>query len=186
MRFSKGVHYSHPPRGPGRRQYDMTDAAPRARRCNLSKARKRSEVESLIIKRLIWQSCFGGGQRPSQRALARQLGVWPSYIHKVLRKAKTEGMEALHRHGRVTLADLDEARQFIAKLGKQEPGLLVPAPRACASDGPRYTSADDTQREAQVMIRQAHEQNPGTQRMTWQEHQARERSGGHRSGLFRW
>lgn len=88
MRFRKGVHYPHPPRGPGRGQYHMSDAALRARRRNLSKARQRSAAESLTIRRLIWQSCFDGASWTSQRALARQLGVWPSYVCKVQKQAK--------------------------------------------------------------------------------------------------
>src|SRR5215472_12222806 len=113
MRFQRGIHYPHPPRGPARKPYTMSEAALRQRRRNLKKTRIRSDRETAIIKRLIWQSCFDGGERPSQRALARQLGVWPSYVWKVERRAQSEGMDALLANGgRVTLDDLEKARRF--------------------------------------------------------------------------
>ena len=116
MRFQRGIHYPHPPRGPARKPYTMSEAALRQRRRNLKKTRIRSDRETAIIKRLIWQSCFDGGERPSQRALARQLGVWPSYVWKVQRKAQSEGMDALLANGgRVTLDDLEKARRFTEK-----------------------------------------------------------------------
>jgi hypothetical protein len=102
----------------------MSDAARRARRRNLAKSRLRSDRESLVIKILIWQSSFDAGPRPSQRALARQLGVYPSYISKV-QKQSARGLDALARTGRVTLDDLDKARRFTARLREQEPGLLA-------------------------------------------------------------
>lgn len=123
MRFQPGIRYPHPPRGRGRKPYTMSEAALRQRCRNLSKGRLRSERESLIIKLLIWQSCFDGGPRPSQRALTRQLGTRPSYVCKVQRKAPTEGMDTLVRRGRhVTLDDLDGARRLTATLREQ--GLL--------------------------------------------------------------
>ena len=124
MRFEKGIHYPHPPRGPARRPYHVSEAARRARRRNLSKSRLRSDRESALIKLLIWQACFEGGQRPSQRALARLLGVWPSYVRKVQKQAE-RGLDALASGVRVTVADLDCARRFSAKLRSQEPGLLA-------------------------------------------------------------
>jgi hypothetical protein len=128
MRFQRGLHYPHPPRGPARKPYRMSEAALRQRRRNLKRTRIRSDRETAIIKRLIWQACSDCGERPSQRALARQLGVWPSYISKVQRKVQGEGMDALLANGgRVTLHDLEEARSFTAKLRAQEPGLLAPA-----------------------------------------------------------
>jgi hypothetical protein len=123
MRFLKGIHYPHPPRGPGRDRYYMSDAARRARRNNLSRSRLRSEWESRVIKILIWQSCFDGGPRLSQRVLARQLDVYPSYISKV-QKQSARGLDALARTGRVTFDDLDKARLFTARLREQEPGLV--------------------------------------------------------------
>ena len=125
MRFLKGTHYPHPPRGPGRGRYNMSDAARRARRRNLSKSRQRSDRESLVIKILIWQSCFDDGPHPSQRSLARQLGVCPSYISKV-QKQSARALDALASGKRVTLDDLDKALRFTARLREQEPGLLAP------------------------------------------------------------
>jgi hypothetical protein len=107
----------------------MTEAALRQRRRNLRRRLIRSDRETAIIKRLIWQSCFDGGERLSQRALARQLGVCPSYVSKVQRKALREGMDALVEHGqRITAIDLEEARRFTEKVRAQEPGLLAPVP----------------------------------------------------------
>jgi hypothetical protein len=123
VRFIKGIHYPHPPRGPGRRRYHVSDAARRARRLNLSKSRLRSDRESAVIKLLIWQSCFDGGTPPSQRALARQLGVYPSYVCKVQRRSAI-GLDALASGMRATFDDLDKARRFTVRLREQEPGLL--------------------------------------------------------------
>jgi hypothetical protein len=124
MRFLKGTHYPHPPRGPGRGRYYMSDAARRARRNNLSRSRLRSDWESRVIKLLIWQTCFDGGPPPSQRALARQFGVYPSYVCKVQQQSAT-GLDALANGTRPTLDELYQARRFTAKLKEQEPGLLA-------------------------------------------------------------
>jgi hypothetical protein len=106
----------------------MSEAALRQRRRNLKQTRIRSDRETAIIKRLIWQARFDGGERLSQRALARQLRVWPSYVWKIQQKAQSEGMDALLANGRrLTLDDLEKARSFTAKLRAQEPGLLAPA-----------------------------------------------------------
>jgi hypothetical protein len=182
------MHYPHPPRGPARKPYRMTDDALRARRGNLATAvrtgrlkRLRSERESRIIKLRAWQSRFEDAPRPSERTLSRDLGVWPSYIHKLLEKAHREGMEALLQHGKhVTPDDLAEARRFTARLREQEPGLLAPAPQPRASDEPRYATAEDIQREAQELIRQAHKRNPAAQLHTWPEWQELRRRGGRR------
>jgi len=123
MRFLKGIHYPHPPRGPGRGRYLVSDAARHARRLNLSKSRLRSDRESGVIKLLIWQSCFDGGPPASQRTLARQLGVYPSYVCKVQRQSAM-GLDALASGTRTTFQDLDEARRFTVRLREQEPGLL--------------------------------------------------------------
>jgi hypothetical protein len=122
MRFQKGVHYPHPPRGRARRPYHVSDAARRARRRNLSRSRLRSDRESAVIKLLIWQSCFDDGPCPSQRILARKLGVWPSYVCKV-QKQSSQALGALAKGIRVTLADLYDARRFAARLKQQEPRL---------------------------------------------------------------
>src|SRR5262249_27455120 len=128
MRFQRGIHYPHPARGPARKPYGMSEAALRQRRRNLGRTRKRSDRETAVIKRLIWQAYFEGGKRPSQRALARQFHVWPSYVWKVQRRALSEGKDVLLANcGRFTLDDLEKARCFTAKLRAQEPGLLAPA-----------------------------------------------------------
>jgi len=106
----------------------MSEAALRQRRHNLNRTRLRSDRETDMIKRLIWQACLDGEQHRSQRALARQLGVWPSYVWKVQRKALSEGLDVLLANGgRFTLDDLEKARSFTAKLRAQEPGLLASA-----------------------------------------------------------
>ena len=123
MRFEKGVYYSHPPRGPGRRPYHVSEAARRARRLNLSKTRTRSSPEIQTIKLWIWQDTFGDGPHLSQRELARQLGVSRSYIHKVQHQG-AEAIDALTRGPRVTMDDLAAAQRFSAKLREQEPNSL--------------------------------------------------------------
>lgn len=143
MRFQKGIQYAHPPRGPGRKPYRMTEVALRARRSNIAKAKRaRSDSETRVIKRLIWQAQFDGGQRESQRALARQLGVAPSYVHKVQKQA-AEGMDALLRYGqRVTLDDLADARRFTNKLREREPEVLAPELRRRSNEGDSGASPD--------------------------------------------
>jgi hypothetical protein len=106
----------------------MSDAALRQRCRNLRRTRIRSDQESLTIKLLVWQTCFDGEPRRSQRAIARDLGVWPSYVCKVQKQATSAGWDARVQYGkRVTLDDLADARRFTARLREEEPGLLVPA-----------------------------------------------------------
>jgi hypothetical protein len=140
MRFEKGTHYPHPPRGPGRGRYHVSHAARCARQQNLSKSRLRSDRESRIIKIWIWQSCFDDGPHPSQRALARQLGVWPSYICKVL-KQSAAGLDALNRGERATLNELDEARRFTARIREQEPQALRASPCVSQQAANHHTQA---------------------------------------------
>ena len=123
MRFEKGVHYPHPPRGSARRPYHVSESARRARRQNLSKTRSRSSREIQTIKLWIWQNTFGDGPHLSQRELARQLRVRPSYVHKVQHQ-KAEAIDALTRGPRVTMDDLLGAQRFAVKLSEQEPRLL--------------------------------------------------------------
>jgi hypothetical protein len=114
----------------------MSDAALRQRCCNLRRTRIRSDRESLAIKLLIWQAFFGDEPKPSQRALARELGVWPSYVCKLQKQATSVGCDARVQHGgRVTLDDLADARRFTARLQEQEPGLLAPAPTGRLNEG---------------------------------------------------
>jgi hypothetical protein len=130
MRFQRGIHYPHPQRGRGRKPYTVSEAALRQRCRNLRRARLRSDRESRTIKLLIWQSCFEDGPRPSQRALARELRVWPSYVCKV-QKQSSKGLDALASGRRVTFDDLAEARRTTERIRQEEPGLL----------GPRHTRA---------------------------------------------
>jgi hypothetical protein len=146
----------------------------------------RSDRESLIIKLLTWQAFFGEELKPSQRALARELRVWPSYVCKVQKQATSVGWAAHVQYGRVTLDDLADAQRFTARSREEEPGLLAPAPQPRAPQEPRYATAEDIQREAQELILQAHKRNPTALPMTWREHQERERRGGRRGGWFRW
>ena len=110
MRFRKGEHYPHPPRGPGRGLYRMSDAARRARRQNLARSHTRSNRETLVIKLLIWQSSFDDKRANSQRSLARQLGVSPSYVCKIQAQAE-KGLDALAR-GTVSLLMTYTMRAF--------------------------------------------------------------------------
>jgi hypothetical protein len=82
---------------------------------------------------------------------------------------------------RVTLDDLADARRFTARVREQEPDQLAPAPHPRTSDEPRYTTADDVQREAQETIRRVHKAAPWDgKRRTMQEWQEHERRGGRR------
>jgi hypothetical protein len=189
MRFQKGIHFPHPPRGPARKPYTMTPEALRARRRNFAQARSqgriklwRSHDESKLIKLLIWQAGFGSGPPPSQRALGRQLGVRHSYVHKVQHKVYKEGMDALGREEKwITPDDLAAARRVSARLRERAPDLFATAPQPHATSEPRVMTADDLQWEAQELIRQAHKQNPGAQPRTMQEWQELERRGGRRT-----
>jgi hypothetical protein len=134
MRFRKGVHYEHPPRGRARKPYTVSEAARRQRCRNLRRTRIRSDRETAIIKRLIWQACFGPEPRPSQRALAQQFGVWWSYVAKMMGAAMSEGMRSSLQYGYVTVADLADAQRFTAKLRAQEPGLLALLPAHAQSN----------------------------------------------------
>lgn len=139
MRFQRGVHYPHPARGRARKPYALSDAAWRQRVRNLRRTRIRSDRESLIIQHLIWQTVFESGHRSSQRTLARQLHVWPSYVCKV-QKQKARGLEALASGRRFTRADLEEARRFTERT--REEGLLVLSRRSYGNE-PHYITPDE-------------------------------------------
>jgi hypothetical protein len=161
MRFDRGIRHPHPPRGPGRKPYTVSPEALLQRRNNLRRARIRSDRETAIIKRLIWQQCFDSGPHPSQRALGRQLGVRCSYIHKVQKQAHSQGMDAILREGRVILADLEKARQFTAKLREMEPGLLAPAPtRRLYEVEPRVMTVDESIAERRRFAEEWKRKNP--------------------------
>ncbi|MGC2852372.1 MAG: hypothetical protein WB556_20480 [Candidatus Acidiferrum sp.] len=174
MRFERGTHYPHPPRGRGRKPYTMSDAALRQRCHNLRRTRLRSDWESLTIKLLIWQSCFESGPRQSQRVIGRQVGVWPSYVCKVQKQAASVGWDTRVQYGRrVTLDDLAEAQRFTARFREQEPGLLAQPPirRLCAGE-PRVMTADECIAERTRFAEEWKRKNPGY--------------GGSRGGWFRW
>jgi hypothetical protein len=162
MRFQRGIHYPHPPRGPGHKPYTMSDAARRQRCRNLRRTRIRSDRESLTIKLLIWQSYSDSGPRPSQRALGRQLGVWPSYICEVQKQAANLGWDARVQHGRrVTLDDLADAQRFTARFREQEPGLLAPAPSRRLYEGvARAMTADEIIAEQRGFAEEWKRKNP--------------------------
>ena len=115
--------------------------SPAASRRNLENARQRGCVklyrghdESQIIKLLVWQAWFDDEPRPSQRALARQLGVSQPYICKVMRKAHPVGWDALTRNGRTTFEELEQVRRVSARMRERAPGLFTPATRPAAHE----------------------------------------------------
>lgn len=75
-----------------------------------------------MIKLLIWQAFFSDSH-PTQREIARQLGVCPSYVCKVQKQGE-RGLDFLASEQRVTLDDLDKARRFTAEVRNHDPGLL--------------------------------------------------------------
>jgi len=93
----------------------VSDAARRARKLNLSKARLRSERESRVIKLLIWQSYLDDSNSFSQRALARQLGVYPSYLCKV-QKQPSGALDAFASGARATLDDYGSPSSWTTRL----------------------------------------------------------------------
>lgn len=150
MRFQRGV--PHPPRGRAPKPYSMTEKALRARRRNFDQARNQGDIklwrghdETWLIKLLIWQAYFDPEPRPSQRALARMLGVWPSYVCKVQKRAATAGMDALIREGRrITLDDLAEARRVTSRLRERAPGLFAATSQPRPSSEQRVMTADES------------------------------------------
>lgn len=146
MRFLKGVHYEHPPRGRAREPYTMSEAARRQRCRNLRRTRIRSDRETAIIKRLVWQSLFDGSPARSQRTLARELGVRHSYVHKVQGQAHSVGMEAILRGGRVTIHDLADAQRFTERI--REEGLLRPRRSKTLSNAPREMTVNEAAQSA--------------------------------------
>jgi hypothetical protein len=163
MRFERGTHYPHPPRGPARKPYAMSDAALRQRCRNLRRTRIRSNRESLIIKLLTWQAFFGEEPKLSQRALARELRVWPSYVCKVQKQATTVGWDVRIQHGtRVTLDDLAEAQHFTARFREQEPDLLASEPpRRLYAGEPSVMTADECIAERRRFAEEWKRKNPG-------------------------
>ena len=89
--------------------------SPEASRRNLTKVKRlRSASESLIIKRLIWQSVVQS-PNPTQREMGRQLGVSQPYVCKVVKRWGSEGMSAMLANPEpVTFEDLAGARRHQA------------------------------------------------------------------------
>src|SRR5215472_14671635 len=90
--------------------FDMP--SPEASRRNLAKVRRlRSAQESLIVKRFVWQWVLQTGPKPTQRQLARELGVRQTYVREVAGRWGKEGMPVmLGNPQRVTFEDLAKAR----------------------------------------------------------------------------
>ena len=162
MRFLKGDQHPRWRRGRARKPYTMTEDALRARRHNFSNVRRlRATGETTTIKLFIWQSFFDSAPRPSERTLARQLHVWPSYVHKLMRKATTEGMDALIEHGKpVTLDDLAHAQRFTVRVQEQEPGLLAAVPLSRSPEEPPARTPDETIVETWREVREWKRKNP--------------------------
>jgi len=141
----------------------MSEAALRARRRNLSRTRLRSAIESQIIKRLIWQSLFEPAPRQSQRALARQLGVWRSYVDKVQKQA-ADGLDALASGRRVTFEDLAKARELSDRIKLEEPSSFSSAPPHLSLDQIRVRTTDESIAERWREVREERRKNPITRR----------------------
>ena len=70
--------------------------SPKASRRNLAKVKRpRSTSASVTIKLLIWQSEVESSPKPTQRQLARQLGVSQPYVCKTAKRCGTEGMPTM-------------------------------------------------------------------------------------------
>jgi hypothetical protein len=119
----------------------------------------RSKHESEVIKLLIWQSYFEEWPRPKQRALASQLRVSRSYVHKI-QKQWAKGFEALNSGRRATLDDLEEARRCTVRLREQEPGLLARPPKPRPLDEPPVMTADESIAETWREVNEWKRKNP--------------------------
>jgi hypothetical protein len=156
MRFRKGILYPHPPRGRARKRYRMSDEALAQRRRNLLIARERGRLwrghsESQVIRRLIRQWVCDPQPKPSARALARKLRVWPSYVRRVARKGLCQGAD-VPAEQRVTWDELARARE-LTELGRfRMPDLFTPAPPSPPenkhrADGPAPISVEEYERQ---------------------------------------
>lgn len=149
MRFQKGIYYPHPPRGPAKHKYRMSDAALAQRRRNLRIARERRRLwrgysESQVIRQLIRQWAFDPPPKPSERALARTLEVRPSYVHKVQREALSAGAD-VQCERRINFDDLAKARRVTSKLREHEPALFAPELRSYSENAstPPWVSPEE-------------------------------------------
>jgi len=109
-------------------------------RRNLAKARAhwqhpprpmRSDQESRVIRRLVWQWFrYRGPRKSSGRAVGRWLGVSHTYIQKLLREFGTDPSKALRQeqdHGPATIEELKRAQAHTWKM--MERGWLRPSRR---------------------------------------------------------
>lgn len=107
---------------------------------NLEKARAhwqhpprpwRSDQESRVIRRLVWQWFrYRGPEKSSGRAVGRWLGVSHTYIQKLLREFGTDPSRALWQeqtHGPATIDDLKRAQAHTWEMKQR--GCLRSPPR---------------------------------------------------------
>jgi hypothetical protein len=132
----------------------MSDNALAQRRRNLRVARERNRLwrcqrESDAIRRLIQQWEFDPAPKMSVRALARKLGVWPSYVRRIRDNAKREGLDVRLR---ATWDELAKARDVTERGREQMPELFAPvrsrrAPVSkLSADGPAHVSPEEFER----------------------------------------
>jgi hypothetical protein len=157
MRFQRGTYYPHPPRGKAHEPYTLSPEALLQRRNNLKRTRIRSDRESLVVRLFIWQARFESGPHLSQRTLARQLHVSPSYVCKV-QKQSAQGFEALVRGQRVSLDDLEKARRFTERI--REEGCLHRAAAKRLSNAPRVMTTDEAIAEQRRYAEEWKRKNP--------------------------
>jgi hypothetical protein len=203
MKFQRGVPNPYPrrPRGPGRGDspYQMSRAAYHARISNLGRwLRPRTYAETRRIELEIALASHG---HESCRQIARRFGLRShAYCCRVIHRYRTGQIPSLPPDEdsllamrdslglRDTLADTALAEPARANIrGREDESAFVPQtfqPSVQHEQG--FTTATDTEREAQKMIREAHRQNPGLQPMTWKEHVARARRSKRHGGWFHW
>lgn len=120
MRFQKGVRRSHPPRGPARHPYRMSERARKQRLANLKVWRSRDE--SVIILSLIRREYSKPNPR-SLRVIARELGVSPSYVWRIRKQTAVCLSPDSSQH--YALDKLAEARRTTAKMQAKYPNLYA-------------------------------------------------------------
>ena len=119
MRFQKGQGCAHPRRGRARHPYRMSEAARKQRLGNRRAWRSYSETQAILG--LIEQEYLKPSPR-SERIVARELGVSPSYVHK--RKKRRTGVLS-YRDRSYTLYDLAEARLMTSRMRAKHPELFA-------------------------------------------------------------
>lgn len=132
---------------------------------------RRGRDETALIKLLIWQSYWDTEPRPSQRTLARTLGVSQPYVCKIMRKAIPVGFDKLARNGRPTLQELEQARGVTARMRERAPALFTPASTGASDESePQPSNPYRVIAEAKTL-------------REWRELEGRR---GNRRGWFRW